>query len=68
MARQHLKKRTPDVFVMDVVLPDGSGPEFVRGLSRGYGATKIVVFSIADAPAPAAQAIDFGAKGEACIG
>jgi DNA-binding NarL/FixJ family response regulator len=61
--RQQLKKHAPDVIVIDVNLPDGSGLEFARELSGRCGETKIVMFSMADAPALALQAIDFGAKG-----
>ncbi|HVZ05016.1 response regulator transcription factor [Hyphomicrobium sp.] len=61
-ARQVLKEMTPDVVVVDVNLPDGSGLEFVRELRRRSARLGIVVFSVADDPILAAQALDYGAK------
>jgi DNA-binding NarL/FixJ family response regulator len=62
-ARKALNKYLPDVTVVDINLPDGSGLEFVRELIERDATTKVVVFSMADDPLLAMTAIDFGAKG-----
>lgn len=62
-ARQSLAQHVPDVLVIDVNLPDGSGLEFVRELKRGNSKIGVVVFSMADDPMLAMKAIDFGARG-----
>ena len=51
----------PDVTVVDINLPDGSGLDLARDLS-GDGA-KVIVFTMSDAPVLAMQAIESGAQG-----
>ncbi len=51
----------PDVTVVDINLPDGSGLDLARDLSTG--GAKIIVFSMSDAPVLAMQAIESGALG-----
>jgi DNA-binding NarL/FixJ family response regulator len=53
----------PDVTVIDINLPDGSGLDLARDLSLGGGRAKVIVFTMSDAPVLAMQAIENGAQG-----
>ena len=61
--RRILKDRALDVVVIDLHLPDGSGIDFIREMSRRWPRTKIIVFSVAEEAPMAMQAIDCGAHG-----
>jgi DNA-binding NarL/FixJ family response regulator len=52
----------PDVTVIDINLPDGSGLDLARELSAKAKA-KVIVFTMSDAPVLAMQAIESGALG-----
>lgn len=62
-AREELETHRPDVIVVDVNLPDGSGLDFVREVASRSGAPKAIVFSMCDDPRVAKTAIDAGAAG-----
>jgi len=62
-ARKELEMHQPDVIVVDVNLPDGSGLDFVREITSGNAAPKTIVFSMCDDPHAAKTAIDAGAVG-----
>lgn len=62
-ARQKLKAQRPDIVIVDVNLPDGSGLDFIRELSRSSQGPKVIVFSMSDDPRVAKTAIEYGAKG-----
>lgn len=62
-ARAALKDGTPDVSVIDINLPDGSGLELTREFVARDANAKVVVFSMSDTPMLAIQAIECGAKG-----
>lgn len=62
-ARAALKDGTPDVSVIDINLPDGSGLELTREFVARDANAKVVVFSMSDTPMLAIQAIACGAKG-----
>jgi DNA-binding NarL/FixJ family response regulator len=61
-ARVAQKEELPDVAVIDINLPDGSGLELTREFIAQDPAAKIVVFSMSDTPMLAIQAIECGAK------
>jgi DNA-binding NarL/FixJ family response regulator len=61
-ARTALMLEAPDVSVIDINLPDGSGLELTREFIAQDPAAKIVVFSMSDTPMLAIQAIECGAK------
>lgn len=61
-ARAALKSEAPDVSVIDINLPDGSGLELTREFIAQDPTAKIVVFSMSDTPMLAIQAIECGAK------
>lgn len=56
-----LDRKRPDVVVLDVNLPDGSGFALLREIA-GMEDCHAIIFSIADAPMIALQAIQCGAK------
>lgn len=53
----------PDVIVVDINLPDGSGLDLLRDLLTEDPAARIIVFSMSDAPMLAIQAVELGAHG-----
>lgn len=59
--RAHYETGNPDVIVIDINLPDGSGLDMAGELC-GNGA-KVIVFTMSDAPVLAMQAIENGAQG-----
>jgi DNA-binding NarL/FixJ family response regulator len=61
-ARAAQKDEAPDVSVIDINLPDGSGLELTREFVAQDPSAKIVVFSMSDTPMLAIQAIECGAK------
>jgi len=61
-ARLALKNDAPDVSVIDINLPDGSGLELTREFIAHDPEAKIVVFSMSDTPMLAIQAVECGAK------
>jgi len=61
--RQLQRAERPDVTVVDINLPDGSGLDFARDLSTAYPGAKVIVFTMSDAPVLAMQAIENGALG-----
>lgn len=62
-ARRELVAHRPDVIVVDINLPDGSGLDFIREVAVKKGGPKAVVFSMCDDPSVAKTAIDAGARG-----
>lgn len=61
-AREAMKHHRPDVSVIDINLPDGSGLELTKEFIRDDPEARIVVFSMSDTPMIAIQAIECGAK------
>ncbi len=62
-ARKHLKIYSPDVILVDLGLPDGSGIEVIGELSvLGTGGPKIVALSGIDDPLERQRALKAGAK------
>ncbi|MGO4683722.1 response regulator transcription factor [Hyphomicrobium sp. 2TAF46] len=61
-ARVAMKDETPDVTVVDINLPDGSGLDLTREFVSKDPNARIVVFSMSDTPMLAIQAIECGAK------
>jgi DNA-binding NarL/FixJ family response regulator len=61
-ARVAMKEQAPDVTVIDINLPDGSGLELTREFVAQDPEARIVVFSMSDTPMLAIQAIECGAK------
>ena len=53
----------PDVVVLDINLPDGSGLDLLRDLLAQDPLARIIVFSMSDAPMLALQAVELGAQG-----
>jgi DNA-binding NarL/FixJ family response regulator len=62
-ARKELDTHRPDIIVVDVNLPDGSGLDLIREVAAKSGAPKAIVFSMCDDPHVAKTAIDAGARG-----
>ena len=53
----------PDIIVLDLRLPDGSGLDLIASLASHAPDSKIIVFTMYDDPAFAARALEAGAKG-----
>ncbi|MGQ0673378.1 MAG: response regulator transcription factor [Hyphomicrobium sp.] len=62
-ARAAMAATPPDVIVVDINLPDGSGLDFSLDLVENDPAAKVILFTMSDAPVLAMQAIEGGAKG-----
>lgn len=62
-ARIAMKHEEPDVTIIDINLPDGSGLELTREFVAYNREARIVVFSMSDTPILAIQAIQAGARG-----
>ena len=62
-ARQALAKSAPDVLLIDLGLPDGSGVELMRETSRRYPATDIMVVTVFGDEEHVLAAIEAGATG-----
>lgn len=62
-ARESLQWRTPDVALVDIGLPDGSGVDLVRELAREHPAATPIVTTIFDDDAHLFDAIAAGAQG-----
>jgi two-component system, NarL family, invasion response regulator UvrY len=62
-ARSTILREPPDVMIIDINLPDGSGLELTREFVAREPEARIVVFSMNDTPMLAIQAIHAGAKG-----
>lgn len=60
-ARGALDRMRPDAIVLDMNLPDGSGFTLLREIAAA-GHCGVIIFSVADAPMIALQAIQYGAK------
>lgn len=61
-ARVAMREEVPEVTVIDINLPDGSGLELTREFVAQDPEVRIVVFSMSDTPMLAIQAIECGAK------
>ncbi|MGO4685832.1 response regulator transcription factor [Hyphomicrobium sp. 2TAF46] len=61
-ARIAMKDEAPDVTVIDINLPDGSGLDLTREFVTNDPNARVVVFSMSDTPMLAIQAIECGAK------
>lgn len=53
----------PDITVIDIDLPDGSGLNLARDILQSDREAKILIFTMTDAPILAVRAIEAGAKG-----
>ncbi|MEQ1717181.1 MAG: response regulator transcription factor [Hyphomicrobium sp.] len=56
-------KECPDITVLDINLPDGSGLQLARFILNADQAGKIVMFTMSESPMLAVQAIDIGVRG-----
>jgi two-component system, NarL family, response regulator NreC len=63
IAREHALRQPPDVLVMDLHTPGGSGTETIGDLRRRLPATRVVVVAGESSPALAAAALAAGASG-----
>jgi two-component system response regulator NreC len=63
LMRQHIAGHRPDVLVLDLRMPDGSGIEALRELSSAGRTPGVVVASADDSPAFARRALAAGAAG-----
>lgn len=57
------REHAPDVVVIDINLPDGSGFDLAQTIMREHPQAGIVLFSMSDAAALAVRSVDIGAKG-----
>ena len=55
-AREH-----PDLILLDIVMPDGSGMDFLRSLREGEDATPVLIVSALDSARTAVEALQSGA-------
>ncbi|CEJ86321.1 Two component transcriptional regulator, LuxR family [Hyphomicrobium sp. GJ21] len=62
-ARPMIAKLRPDVIIINAQLPDGSGFDFVRRLTKQRPKLRSLIFSMRDDPYLVMRAIDCGAKG-----
>lgn len=62
-ARSAVMREPPDVMIIDINLPDGSGLELTREFVARDPEARIVVFSMNDTPILAIHAIQAGARG-----
>jgi DNA-binding NarL/FixJ family response regulator len=62
-ARQALAKAAPDVLLIDLGLPDGSGIDIIRETAANHPGTDIMVVSVFADEAHVLQAIESGATG-----
>jgi DNA-binding NarL/FixJ family response regulator len=62
-AMRRLPKIAPNVFIMDIHLPDSSGIDCTRGLKRILPETQILMFTIQDDTEQIVKALEAGASG-----
>lgn len=62
-AQQAYDEMQPDVSVIDINLPDGSGLDLAQDILADNNMAKIVMFTMSDAPVLAVRAMDIGARG-----
>lgn len=62
-ARPMIAKLRPDVIIINAQLPDGSGFDFVRRLTKQRPKLRSLIFSMRDDPYLVMRAIDCGARG-----
>lgn len=62
-ARQAMSKVTPDVLLVDLGLPDGSGVELIRETARRYPGTDIMVITVFNDEDHVLASIEAGATG-----
>jgi DNA-binding NarL/FixJ family response regulator len=59
----HLERTNPDVIITDIVMPDGSGVEWARGVKCSHPSVKIIFLTALDDTEVALAAIGTGAEG-----
>jgi two-component system response regulator NreC len=57
------RRATPDVILIDVTMPDGSGLDALPTLQHEHPETKVLVLSMHDDPSYVRQAFELGASG-----
>lgn len=62
-AVERIPAATPDVIIMDIQLPDGSGIDCTARLHRLLPEAQILMFTICDDPAHIVKALEAGASG-----
>ncbi|MFA0809920.1 response regulator [Microbulbifer epialgicus] len=62
-AKKQVKAKGPDIAVVDINLPDGSGLEFVKYITETYSETYCIVTSVLDDERSIIGALEAGAKG-----
>jgi two-component system, NarL family, response regulator NreC len=63
LTRQHLGAHRPDVLVLDLNMPDGSGLEIISEVRRSSSPTRLLVLGGDESPALAERALAAGASG-----
>lgn len=61
--REYLSRRTPDVLVLDINMPGGSGLEMLSEISRSYPQLPVLVLSVHPEEQAGVRAMMSGAKG-----
>jgi two-component system, NarL family, response regulator NreC len=62
-ARRYVRGHNPDVLVLDLSMPDGSGLDVIPEIRAESPETQIVVLTLQQQPASARQALSAGARG-----
>ncbi|MGH7941992.1 MAG: response regulator [Limisphaerales bacterium] len=62
-ARLQIAARSPDLMLMDILLPDGSGLDFIKQLGQEHPALPVLVVSQCDETLYAERALKAGARG-----
>lgn len=61
-AREHLAKTTPDVIVLDIMLPDGNGLEYLKELRAEGNKIPVIMLTAWNRSANIAHGLDSGAN------
>jgi DNA-binding NarL/FixJ family response regulator len=62
-AVQQICRAVPDVVLLDVHMPDGGGPEVIRGVHASHPSVRFLALSVSDAAEDVIGAIRAGARG-----
>ena len=59
--REHLKKNTPDCIILDIMLPDGNGLEFLKELRSQGNYIPVLMLTAWNTDADISRGLDYGA-------